>query len=121
VKAKAELVNEDLRKVIANQRRTFQSAIRYQKKKNKDYERQKADMIEEQEMLSEYLALVEKDLAAQMLKLPTLAHIHHKDEPESQPQKAEKKKVKEPDDSEMRSIKRVVSQFQIRQKQAQKV
>jgi prefoldin subunit 5 len=119
VKANAEQVNEDLRKAIADQRHNFQSAIRNQKKKNKEYERQKADMIEEQEMLSQYLGIVEKDLAAQMLKLPALAHIQPKSEAEQPPKRVRKKKPKQPDDPEMRSIKRSVSQFQSRQKRAQ--
>jgi hypothetical protein len=119
VKENAEQVNEDLRKAIADQRLSFQSAIRNQKKKNKEYERQKADLIEEQEMLSQYLDIVEKKLAEQMFKLPTLAHIQHKTEPEPPPKRVKKKKAREPDDLEMRSIKRAVSQFQSRQKRAQ--
>jgi hypothetical protein len=112
VKQRAEQVNEDLRKAVADQRDSFQSAIRNQKKKNKECERQKADMIEEQEVLSLYLAMVEKDFAAQMFKLPVLAHIQPKGEKEPQPKRLRKKKVKEPDDAEMRSIKRSVSQVQ---------
>ena len=104
-------VNRDLRLYIEQQREDSQWAIKNQMKKNKELEKQRVDLVEEEAMLSTYLQHVEKKLAAQMLKLPDLAAIQHRtvEVPKRRIQTAVKKR--EPDDAEMRTIKKQMAKI----------
>lgn len=116
---RAERINRELRQKIDEQRETSEWNINYQVKKNKSLEKQKSDLEEEKAMLQQYLAVVEKKLAAQMLKLPTIASIQNRGEPPKVRVKTAKKKTREPDDLEMRGIKRAISHMQQQRRRAQ--
>lgn len=104
-------VNRELRLYIEQQREDSRWAIKNQMKKNKELEKQRVDLVEEEAMLSTYLQHVEKKLAAQMLKLPDLAAIQHRkiEIPKRKIQTAAKKR--EPDDAEMRTIKKQMAKI----------
>lgn len=116
---RAERINQELRMKIEEQRETSEWNINYHIKKNKALEKQKSDLEEEHMMLQQYLAVVEKKLAAQMLKLPTIAAIQNRGEPPPIRVKTAKKKTREPDDGEMRGIKRAISHLQQQRRRAQ--
>lgn len=116
--SRADQVNKSLRIRIEEQRDKSEWDIKNQIKRNKELERQKAELQEEESMLQHYLELVEKRLAAQMLKLPTLAQIQHRGEPEPKVAVPRKNKRREPDDLEMRTIKRAISQLQQQRRRA---
>lgn len=104
-------VNRELRLYIEQQREDSRWAIKNQMKKNKELEKQRVDLVEEEAMLSTYLQHVEKKLAAQMLKLPDLAVIQHRnvEVPKRKIQTAVKKR--EIDDAEMRTIKKQMAKI----------
>ena len=117
--SRADQVNKSLRIQIEEQRDKSEWDIKNQVKRNKELERQKLELQEEESMLQHYLELVEKRLAAQMLKLPTLAQIQHRGEPEPRARvQTRKNKRREPDDLEMRTIKRAISQLQQQRRRA---
>jgi hypothetical protein len=120
-KETAERVNKRLRVDIDNQRVDMSRAVQNQIKKNQILEKQKADLVEEEILLKQYLAVVEKKLAAQIEKLPTLAQIQHRGEPESVLRKAKKARKRRParEDAELRGISRVMTNFQKDQKRAE--
>ncbi|OHT09142.1 hypothetical protein TRFO_22161 [Tritrichomonas foetus] len=109
----AMTVNKNLRLLIEKQREDSKWAVKNQIKKNKELERQRVDLVEEEAMLSNYLVLVEKKLAAQKFKLPTLAMVQHRaDEVQKRRVNTNLKKKREPDDAEMRTIKRQMGKLQ---------
>lgn len=120
-KTNAEKVNKDLRTFIHHQREDYAWKIKNQIKRNKELERQKVDLEEEESMLRPYLQIVEKKLAAQMQKLPTLATLQHRDEPLSiqKRNKTAKNKKREPDDAEMRNMKRTISKIKAQRRRPQ--
>jgi chromosome segregation ATPase len=73
----ADRVNGQLRAYIEQQRQDFQRAIANQRKKNSELERQRAELIEEEKLLGVVLQTLEKQLQAQMQKLPSLAQLQH--------------------------------------------
>ena len=106
----AHKVNDKLRKILAKQRDDFQWMIASQQKKNHELEKQYQDLVEEESMLKPYLQSVEKKLAAQMLKLPSLTTLQHKDKVQV-PDKNTKGKITkthEIEDAEMRQIKKTM-------------
>jgi hypothetical protein len=121
VKVEAQKVNEDLRRFVEDQRKDCEFAIRIQMKKNREYEKQKGELAQEEAMLTQYLEIVKKRLASQMLKLPTIAQLQHRGKEEKEVKRTKKRHipVKEGDDSEMKAIKRTVAQFLDGQKRAQ--
>ena len=106
----ATYVNTTMREYIKFQREEQKRKLLAQIKKNKDLERQINEMEEEKSMLIPYLAQVEKKLAAEMLKLPSLTDIQRRNEPE--PKKSlVKVNRRELDDNEMRSVKRTITRI----------
>jgi chromosome segregation ATPase len=73
----ADCVNGKLRAYIEEQREDFRRAIANQRKKNNELERQRAELTEEEKLLGVVLQTLEKQLQAQMQKLPSLAQIQH--------------------------------------------
>jgi chromosome segregation ATPase len=71
----ADRVNGQLRAYIEQQREDFHRAIANQRKKNSELERQRAELIEEERLLGVVLQTLEKQLQAQMQKLPSLAQL----------------------------------------------
>lgn len=111
-KIHADTVNRILRLFIDKQRDDSKWAIKNQMKKNRELERQKADLIEEEQMLSNYLQLVEKKLAAQMLKLPDLTLIQQRSDDAPKRRINVASKIRDTDDLEMRTIKRQMAKLQ---------
>ena len=106
----ATYVNTTMREYIKFQREEQKRKLLAQIKLNKDLERQINEMEEEQSMLIPYLAQVEKKLAAEMLKLPSLTDIQRRNEPE--PKKSlVKVNRRDLDDQEMRSVKRTIARI----------
>jgi hypothetical protein len=113
-KWRTEKVNSDLRAHIELQRDEYNWMIKNQIKKNREMEKQKRELDEEVAMLTHYLGLLEKKLASEMVKLPNLARLQHRGESEIGMRKnvTFKMKKREPDDAEMRTVKRTLSQLQ---------
>ena len=113
----ATRVNSSMRNFICEQREEQKRKLIAQIKKNKDLERQINEMEEEQSMLIPYLAQVEKKLAAEMLKLPSLTDIQRRNEPE--PKRAlTRLNKRELDDPEMKSVKRTITRMKARRLRA---
>ena len=113
----AASVNKSMRHYIRDQREEQKRKLLSQIKKNKDLERQINEMQEEQSMLIPYLAQVEKKLQAEMLKLPSLNDIQHRNEPE--PKRAlTKLNKRELDDAEMKSVKRTITRMKAKRLRA---
>lgn len=120
----ADRINNALKQKITEQRDKYQRAIKNQKKRNNELEHQKADLIEEEKMLSNFLQSVEKQLQAQMQKLPSLAMLQHRldpPKPTKNPAMVSKSRKRAPDDAEMRSIKKAMSKLQSRRMLAKSV
>ncbi|OHT10757.1 hypothetical protein TRFO_19892 [Tritrichomonas foetus] len=115
-KDKSDRVNSHLKMVIEQQREDYKRAMKNQKKANVELDKQRTDLIEEERMLRNYLISLEKQLQAQMQKLPSLSVLQHRFEPIS-PQKRgslSKSKQRAPDDAEMRTIKKAILRMQNR-------
>ena len=115
-KIRHERVNNYLKDVIEQQREEFKRAIKNQKKANSDFEKQKNDLIEEEKILRTYLQSLEKQLREQMQKLPSLALLQHRYDPQEVQRKTamSRSKQRAPDDPEMRTIKKAILRLQNR-------
>ena len=112
----ADSINNKLKLMIEQQREDFKRAMKNQRKENAELDKQKADLIEEERMLRNYLQSLEKQLQIQSQRLPSLSVLQHRFEPENQRIKGALRRSKQraPDDSEMRTIKKAIFRLQNR-------
>lgn len=115
-KETADNINNKLKLMIEQQREDFKRSMKNQRKANAELEKQKADLIEEERMLRNYLQSLEKQLQIQSQRLPSLSVLQHRYEPENQRFKGALRRSKQraPDDSEMRTIKKAIFRLQNR-------
>jgi hypothetical protein len=105
----ADNVNMSLRFFIENQREDFKRAIMNQRRRNTELERQRTELTEEEKMLAGFLQTVEKQLQAQMQKLPSIAQLQHQLFEFDRPRKTTTVKQKRvPEDAEMRGIRKAI-------------
>lgn len=115
-KEAADSINNRLKQMIEQQREDFKRAMKNQRKANAELDKQKADLIEEERMLRNYLQSLEKQFQIQTQRLPSLSVLQHRFEPEMQQIRGFPKRSKQraPDDSEMRTIKKAIFRLQNR-------
>jgi hypothetical protein len=118
----ADNVNNSLKQFIEQQRADYKRAIANQRKRNLELEKQKAELIEEEKMLTGFLQSLEKQLQAQVGKLPSLAQLQHRLEPMTLPRRNPFLKQKRaPDDAEMRTVKKALIQLKAQKGAAKSV
>jgi hypothetical protein len=111
----ADSINNRLRKDIEQQREDFRRAIANQRRRNIELEKQRAELTEEERLLTGFLQTLEKQLIAQLHKLPSLAELQHGTDGAAGARKGTLAKGKRvPDDAEMRGIKKQIAQMRTR-------
>jgi chromosome segregation ATPase len=118
----ADAVNDSLREFIEQQREEYRRAIANQRKRNMDLEKQKAELVEEEKLLTGLLQGLEKQLQAAMQRLPSLSELQHRTDGPGQARRSQLIKAKRaPDDGEMQTIKRQILQLKSRRRMARSV
>jgi hypothetical protein len=111
----ADSINNRLREDIEQQREDFRRAIANQRRRNIELEKQRAELIEEEKLLAAFLQTLEKQLQAQLHKLPSLAELQHRTDGGGGTRKSTLAKGKRaPDDPEMRGVKKQIAQMRAR-------
>jgi chromosome segregation ATPase len=105
----ADDVNSRLKQFIEQQRDDYRRAIANQKKRNIELEKQKTELTEEERMLTGVLQGLDKQLQAQMQRLPSLAQMQQRGIGTSVQKRTTPGKAMRPlDDAEMRGIKKAI-------------
>jgi len=110
-KRQADRINNQLRRYIEEQRDDFKRNIANQRKKNMELERQRAELLEEEKLLTAVLQTLEKQLQVQMQKLPALGQWQQGSEAAAQKKSPIMKFKRAPDDGEMKGVKKQLVQI----------
>jgi hypothetical protein len=105
----ADAVNAKLKGFIEQQREEYRRAIANQRKRNTELEKQRTELTEEEKMLNGVLVSLEKQLQAQMQKLPSLAQLQQRGAIAGAQKRSMPAKAMRPiDDAEMRGIRKAI-------------
>ena len=105
---RADEINERLKSQIARQREEFEWSLKSQNKRNTELEKQRKDLKEGEKLIEQFLQSLEKQLAAQMYKLPTLAQVQKKNSSSNPQRSSIGRPIRIPDDPEMRIIRKAI-------------